>query len=174
MNGVCICMWDERIRHYSFRRFLHKTETFCINCVVCEKWLWGCRDSHPQFSGSSLGTPGTFGAKTTHLATKYDEERLAFKTRAFQRKLKPKVNFISSLFPFRVCWFFQLIFWTTCQIRKKGKRRKIFVMFLFAELLIWECSWTMTWQLIFCLTYTSTTNISLQQIKWTRNKTRPS
>ena len=68
--------------------------------------------------------------------------------------------------------FFQLIFWTTCQIRKKGKRRKIFVMFLLAEILIWECSWTITWQLIFCLTHTSTTNISLQQIKWTRNKTR--
>ena len=30
-----------------------------------------------QFPGSLLWTPGTFGAKTIHLATKYDEERLA-------------------------------------------------------------------------------------------------
>ena len=49
----------------------------------CEKWLLGCRDSHPQFRGSSLGTPGTFGAKTIHLATKYDEERLAFLNSSF-------------------------------------------------------------------------------------------
>ena len=45
--------------------------------------------------------------------------------------------------------FFQLIFWTTCQIRKKGKRRKnLGIMFFSAELLILECSWTITWQLI--------------------------
>ena len=53
------------------------TAAFCIRCVGGEKWLWGCRDSHSQFPGSLLWTPGTFGAKTIHLATKYDEERLA-------------------------------------------------------------------------------------------------
>ena len=53
------------------------TAAFCIRCVGGEKWLWGCRDSHSQFPGSLLWTPGTFGAKTIHLTTKYDEERLA-------------------------------------------------------------------------------------------------
>ena len=63
---------------------------FCISCVFCEKWLLGCRDSHPQFRGSSLGTPGTFGARTIHLATKYDEERLAFLNSSFPTEARVK------------------------------------------------------------------------------------
>ena len=66
------------------------TAAFCISCVFCEKWLLGCRDSHPQFRGSSLGTPGTFGAKTIRLATKYDEERLAFLNSSFPTEARVK------------------------------------------------------------------------------------
>ena len=50
----------------------------------------GSEDCHPQFPGSSLGTPGTFGAKTTHLATKYDEERLAFLDSSFPTEAQVK------------------------------------------------------------------------------------
>ena len=53
------------------------TAAFCVRSVSGEKWLWGCRDSHSQFPGSLLWTPRAFGAQTIHLATKYDEERLA-------------------------------------------------------------------------------------------------
>ena len=65
-------MWDERMRHYSFRRFLHRTLRHSV-------WLYS------QFLGSSLGTPGTFGTKPIHLTTKYDEERLAFLDSSFLR-----------------------------------------------------------------------------------------
>ena len=40
--------------------------------------LFARNGSEAAFPGLSLGTPGTFGAKSTHLATKYDEERIAF------------------------------------------------------------------------------------------------
>ena len=65
-------MWDERMRHYSFRRFLHRTLRHSV-------WLYS------QFLGSSPGTPGTFGTKPIHLTTKYDEERLAFLDSSFLR-----------------------------------------------------------------------------------------
>ena len=51
------------------------TAAFCISCPVCEEWLWGCRDS-------------LFGAKTTLVATKYDEERLAFFDPSFPTKAR--------------------------------------------------------------------------------------
>ena len=60
------------MRHHSFRRFLHRTLRHSV-------WVYS------QFLGSSLGTPGTFGAKPIHLTTKYDEERLAFLDSSFLR-----------------------------------------------------------------------------------------
>ena len=82
-NGVCVYMWDERIRHYSFRRFLHKTRQHSVQIVLfarnySEAAFPGLSWFSSPVSGVFARAPRTFLAEPTHLATKCDEELPAF------------------------------------------------------------------------------------------------
>ena len=102
-NCVCVCMWDERIRHQFSQNGLHKARR-CVNYDVYE-WRahdnTSCRILIPQFPRSTNGTPGTI---TPLLATR---------TLALVLPLeRPFMVFISSARPWGGTW-------TACAVRMR-------------------------------------------------------